>query len=341
MKGILYLEDGKVFKGKLFGYSQKISGELIFDTRVVGYQEVITDPSYLGKIVLFTYPLIGNYGINPEDSLSEKSRVSGIVVKEISKIYSNFRAKEGLPEFMKKNKITGISNIDTQEITHYLRNKGSQSAGISPDGSSIKELIKDLKGIPRKDLVKEATCSKPYFLEKGDKRVSVLDLGIRKSDLNLLLSPGFSLKVFPANTSSKELLQDSSGLFISSGPGSPESISHTLRSVKESLGKIPIFAFGLGHLVLGLALGGKISKLKAGHFGVNQPVREIKTNKLSITSQSHNFVLNNEFSDKRVKITYLNLNDGTVEGIEAPELKAFSLQFSPSLHHFEKWRKYV
>ncbi|MFH1771649.1 MAG: glutamine-hydrolyzing carbamoyl-phosphate synthase small subunit [Candidatus Omnitrophota bacterium] len=338
----LVLEDGAVFKGLSFGAEGISFGEVIFNTSMAGYQEILTDPSYKGQIVTMTYPLIGNYGVNPEDVESRKLFLEGFVVKEASRIASNWRSKKGLGEYLKENNIVGIEGIDTRALTRRIRLQGAMKAAISTDDVDDKALIEQVrnsKGLLGVDLVKEVTIDKPYnYNDKGDHKVVVLDCGVKLNILRELSRLNCHVTVVPVKTSAKEILGlNPDGILLSNGPGDPAAVTCAIETVKElikplAISHLPFAIMGicLGHQILGLALGGKTYKLKFGHHGANHPVKDLNTNKVSITSQNHGFCVDMDSLPKDdFEITHVNLNDQTLEGIRHKKLPIFSVQFHP------------
>ena len=296
MKAILALEDGKIFKGESFGAEGERYGEVVFNTAMSGYQEIITDPSYKGQIVTMTYPLMGNYGINPEDMESRKPFLEGFVVKEYSKIASNWRSQDELGKYLRTNNIMGIEGIDTRALTLHIREAGAMKAVISTIDSNEKDLVEKAarsQGLEGIDLVKDVTVSKKYTwsqIKNKKYKVVVLDCGVKYNILRKLLDSGCEVLVMPANTEAQEILKiKADGLLLSNGPGDPAAVNYVVDTTRKLLGKIPIFGICLGHQMLGLALGGKTYKLKFGHHGANHPVKDLKTGKVMITSQNHGF----------------------------------------------------
>lgn len=298
----LVLEDGTVFSGCAFGATGDTFGEVVFNTSMAGYQEILTDPSYKGQIVAMTYPLIGNYGINSEDAESTRPWVEGFVVKELSQIASNWRSQMSLDEYLKKYNIIGIQGIDTRALTRLLRIRGSMKGCISTARTDEKSLLEKVKASPSivgRDLVKDVTCSKAWDWDEGEGRrgsgagsykVVLLDCGVKHNMIRSLASLGCSVKIVPASTKAEEILGlKPDGVLLSNGPGDPEGVPYAINEVKKLIGKIPIFGICLGHQLLGLALGGKTYKLKFGHHGANHPVMSLDTRKIAITAQNHNF----------------------------------------------------
>ncbi|MFA5115781.1 MAG: glutamine-hydrolyzing carbamoyl-phosphate synthase small subunit [Candidatus Omnitrophota bacterium] len=337
MEAILALEDGAVFRGRSFGASGERYGEIVFNTSMAGYQEIITDPSYKGQIVAMTYPLIGNYGINKEDIESRCPFIEGFVVKEYSKIASNWRASGSLGDYLRKKDILGIEGIDTRTLTLHIRRAGAMKAALSTEDLDEKSLVrkaKDSRGLIGVDLVKTVTCRKPYVWPhaKGVKyKVVVLDCGLKYNILRELAGHKCGVVVVPANTQAGEILKmKPDGLVLSNGPGDPAAVKYVVDTARSLIGKVPIFGICLGQQMLGLALGGKTYKLKFGHHGANHPVKDLRTGRVSITVQNHGFCVDADSLDnKEIEITHINLNDRTPEGIRHKKLPVFSVQFHP------------
>lgn len=336
-KAYLALEDGTIFEGISFGAHGEKTGEVVFNTSMSGYQEIITDPSYKGQIVCLTYPLIGNYGINSEDSESQKLHIEGLVIKECSRIFSNFRGQISLPDFLKKNNIIGIEGIDTRALTRRIRLAGSMKAVLSTKTSNKKELIQKAKkspGLIGRDLVREVTCKEPYSYpgKKGKTKIVVIDCGVKSNILNSLSSYDCEVIVVPADSNREKILgYKPDGILISNGPGDPASLTYLISTVRELIKeKIPIFGICLGHQILGLALGGKTYKLKFGHHGGNHPVKHLETGKIDITAQNHGFCVDiSTLNKEEIEMTYINLYDGTAEGMKHKKLPIFSVQYHP------------
>jgi len=335
-KAYYILEDGTEFEGTLFGYESETIGEAVFNTSMSGYQEVLTDPSYKGQIVAMTYPMIGNYGINDEDMESDKVQVSGFVVKEYCKHYSNFRATSSLDEYLKKEKITAIEGIDTRRLTRHIRNKGAMRAGIFLSKEGAVEKLKASPNMEGSDLASEVSCKEKYsFGEKSadNANIGVYDFGVKTNILRLLNKSGFNVTVYPGKTPLKEVIADGAqGIFLSNGPGDPDAVTYAKELVKDiAETKIPCFGICLGHQLLSLGLGGKTYKLKFGHRGGNQPVKNLGSGKVEITSQNHGFSVDMDSlkDHDEIEVTHINLNDNTVEGIKHKTLPIFSVQYHP------------
>ncbi len=347
MKALIALEDGTIFEGVSFGAQGEKLGEIVFNTSMTGYQEIMTDPSYKGQIVTMTYPLIGNYGINKEDEESSGPKVEGFVIKEKSHITSNFRSEKSLDRYCKENNIIGIEGIDTRTLTLHIRTKGAMKGIISTIDLNPKSLIKKAKdspGLIGRDLVKEVTCKKAYKAEKviGKdlqlktyglklKKVVAMDFGIKYNILRCLMDLGCDVTVVPGDTKAKDILaQNPDGIFLSNGPGDPAAITYAVEEIKKLIGKKPIFGICLGQQLLGLAFGGRTFKLKFGHRGANHPVKDLKTGKIEITCQNHGFCVDiNSLNQDEIEVTHINLNDNTLEGMAHKTLPVFSVQYHP------------
>ncbi len=334
-KAKIVLEDGRIFQGYSFGAGGTTFGEVVFNTSMAGYQEILTDPSYKGQIVTMTYPLIGNYGVNKQDVESSKPFVEAFIVKECSRIASNWRSNDTLASYLKKNNIMGIDGVDTRALTRHTRLQGAMKAVISTEDLDEKSLLKKVKassGLLGIDLVKEVTCVKAYsWNDEGKYHVVVLDCGVKLNILRSLALNGCKVTVVPAQTSAEEILKyKPDGLMLSNGPGDPEPVKYVIETVRSLIGKLPIFGICLGQQMIGLALGGKTYKLKFGHHGGNQPVKDLKTGKVDITVQNHGFCVDIDSLNKDdIEITHINLNDKTLEGIAHKKLPLFSVQFHP------------
>jgi carbamoyl-phosphate synthase small subunit len=337
MMGRLILEDGSVFYGNSFGAEKEFVGEVVFNTSMAGYQEILTDPSYKYQIVTMTYPLIGNYGVNEEDVESEKVQVSGFLVKEYTDHYSNHRATASLREYLIKNNIPGLSGLDTRKLTRKLRNQGAMMGIISFDARKTnEELLEQLKespGMMGMELVKEVSGKEvKEYPPEGEARfhVAAYDFGIKANILRNLTQRGCRVSLFPAETPAEEIMKTNpDGIFFSNGPGDPAAVKYAIHNAKQMLGKKPIFGICLGHQILGLTAGAKSYKLKFGHRGGNQPVKDLKTGQVLITAENHGFAIDPETLPQGIMPTHRNLNDQTLEGIEWEEKKMFSVQFHP------------
>lgn len=334
-KAKVVLDDGRVFKGYSFGAEGTSFGEVVFNTSLAGYQEIITDPSYRGQIVAMTYPLIGNYGVNSDDVESRKPFLSGFIVKECSKIASNFRSEKDLDKYFKENNIIGIEGVDTRALTRHIRLQGAMKAVISTENLSDKLLLEKVKasqGLIGKDLVKEVTLNEEkIYNEGGKKKVVLLDCGVKLNIIRKLVEYGCKVITVPATTKAEDILKmQPDGVMLSNGPGDPEAVTYVVETVKQLIGKVPIFGICLGHQMIGLALGGKAYKLKFGHHGGNHPVKDLRTGKIAITVQNHGFCVDIDSLDKNeIEITHVNLNDNTLEGIRHKKYPLFCVQFHP------------
>lgn len=348
MKAILALADGRVFHGQHIGSEGETFGEVVFNTSLSGYQEILTDPSYCGEIVTMTYPLIGNCGINSEDVESERPHLSGLVVKECSEYPSNWRSEMTLNEYLKINNIVGIQGIDTRALVKHIRDHGAQTGVISSTDLDVDSLVAKAKQAPTivgRDLVKEVTTDKTYRwteslwdLEEGYQtntatpqyKVVAYDFGIKRNILRNLVAANCEVIVVPATMPAAEVLEmNPDGVFLSNGPGDPEPIEYAQENIRQLLGKVPLFGICLGHQLLSIALGGKTYKLKFGHRGGNQPVQQQCNKKIEITSQNHGFAVDASTLSADVSVTHINLNDDTVEGVSHNSLAAFSVQYHP------------
>jgi carbamoyl-phosphate synthase small subunit len=346
-QALLVLEDGSVYRGAAFAGKGEVLGEVVFNTGMTGYQEILTDPSYKGQIVVMTCPLIGNTGINFEDMESDGIHLEGFVVREYEEYPSNWRCRESLKSFLEREGKLGVEGIDTRALTRRIRITGAMRGVLSTETLDIGlllERVRDYPGLVGHDLVKLVSCRKAYLWKDGKprempaagseptakRRVIVLDCGVKYNILRNLDRRDCEVLVLPANTSGKEILAlRPSGVLLSNGPGDPAALPHIVETVRTILGKVPIFGICLGHQILGQAAGGRTEKLKFGHHGINQPVRSCQTGRIEITSQNHGFVVVPE-SLPPGQVTILNnLNDHTSEGIRYPKLSAFSVQHHP------------
>ncbi|HMP89510.1 MAG TPA: glutamine-hydrolyzing carbamoyl-phosphate synthase small subunit [Kiritimatiellia bacterium] len=337
MKALIALEDGTTFEGESFTGAGEVEGELVFNTSMTGYQEILTDPSYNGQIVTMTYPLIGNYGINREDDESYKPHARGLVIGEASRIHSNWRADMSLSDYLQKNQILGIHQVDTRAVTFHIRSRGAMKcvmSSIDTNPASLVQKAKNSKGLVGRDLCTEVSTQKPYIFpgsENNSRKVAVIDCGIKINQLRILSALGCQLHVFPNRFKAEEIKKiNPDGFFISNGPGDPEGVPETVKELRGIITSgIPTFGICFGHQLTGLALGGKTFKLKFGHRGGNQPVIELATGRVDITSQNHGFAVDKDSLPSDVETTHINLNDKTSEGQRHKKLPVFSVQYHP------------
>ena len=385
-KAILALEDGRSFQGESFGATGSSFGEACFNTSMTGYQEVLTDPSYRGQIVAMTYPMIGNYGINELDNESSSPHVRGFVIEELCELPSNWRSETSLDQYLAANNIIGIQGIDTRALTKHLRSRGAMRALLTTEDISPEEACAraaDSPGMVGMDYVKEVTASEPYRWDPDDTlsrewvlpnptlreddanadgeekflplpepkyHIVAYDFGIKHNILRNLRQHGFTVDVVPADTSAADVLaREPEGVFLSNGPGDPDALGYIHGEIRELLGKVPIFGICLGHQILSHALGGSTFKLKFGHRGGNQPVKDLRSGKVSITSQNHGFAVDSDQLPEDVEVTHINLNDNTVEGLRHKIHPAFSVQYHPeaapgphdAAYFFEEFAKLI
>ncbi len=355
MKAILALEDGRIFPCRSFTGPGEATGEVVFNTSMTGYQEILTDPSYYGQMVTMTYPLIGNYGVCPEDIESDRIHVSAFIVKEYQDFPSNFRSTGTLADYLIKSHVLGIEDLDTRALTRHIRNSGAMRAIISTSDLDPDSLVEKAKAIPSmqgSDLVKYVTTKKPYFWKdnqpdymetdrladpdiwrrKGEKHsVVALDFGIKYNIIRCLETAGCEVIVVPAKTDPSDILaMKPDGIFLSNGPGDPEPLIDEVATIKALLGTVPIFGICLGMQLLGIAMGGKTMKIKFGHRGGNQPVKNLSTNKVEITSQNHGFAVDlNTIGKDFSSMTHINLNEDSLEGLKNDAQKVFAVQYHP------------
>ncbi len=343
MKARLILADGTRFEGLSLGAMGTTMGEVVFNTAMMGYQEILTDPSYHFQLVTMTYPQIGNYGVNPKDFESRRIYAGGLIIREYSPVVSHWQATRSLDEYLKHYGVVGISDIDTRQLTRHLRDHGAQMGMITTSDEPVDILLERLKASKQlvgRDIAQEVTTAEHYHWPLDEDiqpdqpaafKVAVYDFGVKFSILRALFEHGCQLRVFPARTSAEEVLAwQPDGVFLSNGPGDPEPVDYAVDAVKSLLGKKPIFGICLGHQILGLALGAKTSKLKFGHHGANHPVRHLPTGAVEITSQNHGFIVDaDSLPQNDVEITHINLNDETLEGFRHKTIPAFSVQYHP------------
>jgi len=337
---ILALEDGTVFTGRSFGREGEATGEVVFNTALCGYQEVLTDPSYAGQIVTMTYPHIGNYGVNREDVESARPQVAGFVVREISTVASSWRASGELHRYLDEAGIVGLSEIDTRALTRRLRSLGAMRGVISSqerDDATLVDRARSSRSMVGADLARAVTCPRTYLFEDpllktgSALHVVAYDFGMKRNILRMLAATGCDVTVVPATTTAEEAMGlDPDGVFLSNGPGDPEACSYAIGAARALIRRVPVFGICLGHQILGLACGGRTFKLKFGHRGANHPVRNIGTGQVEITSQNHGFAVDPSlFERPELILTHVNLNDGTVEGFRHRDLPVFSVQYHP------------
>ncbi|RLC31731.1 MAG: carbamoyl phosphate synthase small subunit [Deltaproteobacteria bacterium] len=356
MKALLALEDGRTFRCRSFTGSGETGGEAVFNTSMTGYQEVLTDPSYQGQLVTMTYPLVGNYGTSPEDIESDRIQVAGFLIREYQEFPSNFRSTAPLADYLMQQGILGVHRIDTRALTRHIRKTGAMRACISTIELDPDSLVRKARQIPvmaGQDLARIVTCNQPYFWKDGkplacgaDIRtmgrpvstckdrpffVVAFDFGIKYNILRNLSKAGCGILVVPAATSAETVMAlEPDGIFLSNGPGDPQPVLYAVDTIKALIGFRPVFGICLGHQLLGLALGGRTYKLKFGHRGANQPVKNLRTGRIEITSQNHGFAVDvNSLDRKDIEITHINLNDNTLEGFRHRHLPIMAVQYHP------------
>ncbi len=339
MRGFLALEDGLLFEGKPFGAPGCRAGEVVFNTSMTGYQEVLTDPSYKDQIVTMTYPLIGNYGVNPGDVESAGPTVEGFVVREYCDNHSNWSATGSLGDYLRKHDVIALSGIDTRALTRHIRRAGAMRAVIAAGEYGTDELVDRARawpGLVGRDTVKKVTCEEPYILH-GERElpedaplVVVYDFGVKLNILRCLAQMGCRVRVVPASTPVEDVLALApDGVLLSNGPGDPAGVPYAIEATRQLVGRKPLFGICLGHQLLGLALGGKTFKLKFGHRGANHPVKNLASGRIDITCQNHGFCVDADSLPPEVELTHVNLNDGTSEGLRHGELPVMAVQYHP------------
>lgn len=349
IKAKLVLEDGKTYDCFSFGAEGETTGEIVFNTSMTGYQEILSDPSYSGQMIVMTYPLIGNYGVNEEDFESSKPHIKAFIVKELCTYPSNWRSDTSLEALLKKHHIMGIEGLDTRAITRHIRTCGAMRAIISTKDMNVSSLLEKVKHSPSMvgaNLVDDVTCKEAYtwsepngkdwrFLENVTKEskytIAVYDFGVKRNILRKFIERGCSLRIFPSKTKAEEIIKfNPDGVFLSNGPGDPEAVDYVIPEIQKLIGKKPIFGICLGQQLAGIALGGHTYKLKFGHRGANHPVKNLETGVIEITSQNHGFTVDpKSLHEKEIELTHFNLYDGTLEGFRHKELPIFSVQYHP------------
>lgn len=333
MQAFLILEDGHVFEGKSIGSTKEIISEIVFNTSMTGYLEILTDPSYAGQSVCMTYPLIGNYGVCFEDMEANKPWQSGFIVRELAKRPSNFRSQESLLKFLDQNNITGIEGIDTRALTKILRESGTMNGMITTDANyKLDEVLAKLKAFKIGNVVLEVTCKEKEVYDGTGYKVAVLDLGAKKNIINSLKNRNCTVMVYPADTKAQDIIDDKpDGIMLTNGPGDPKECKSIVGEIKKLYDtNIPIFAICLGHQLLALANGGDTEKMKYGHRGANHPVKDLKTGKVYISTQNHGYMVKEETLDRDIaEVSFINVNDKTVEGIHYLGKNVQTVQFHP------------
>jgi carbamoyl-phosphate synthase small subunit len=352
MQAILALEDGRIFRGEGYGAPGECQGEVVFNTSLTGYQEIATDPSYAGQIVVLTNPQIGNYGTNQADNEAAKPFIEGLIVREFSQVSSNWRSEQVTDEYMERHQVPVLAEIDTRALVRHLRDNGVMRGVISTVSSDLKALVqkaREIRKMDGTDLAKVVSTKGIYTFDETDSRnqtgdpllpvaidgpklhVVAYDFGIKKNILRMLTREGCNVTVVPAQTSAEDVLGlKPDGVFLSNGPGDPEPVEYAVNAIREMMGRVPVFGICLGHQLCGLALGGKTYKLKFGHHGGNHPVRNNVTGKVEITAHNHNFAVDpDSVNGNEVELTHVDLNDNTLEGLRHKTLPLFSVQYHP------------
>ncbi len=333
MTARLILEDGTLFEGSSCGTDGEAWGEVVFNTSMTGYQEIITDPSYCGQIVTMTFPLIGNYGINDEDFESRSPFLRGLIMRECCQLPSNWRSRMSLPEYLKQNNIVAMEGMDTRALTRLIREKGAMRGLITTEATPVPELLDRVQNTPtisEMDLVSSVTIPEPYTLENDGPHIVILDLGLKLSIARSMHKTGCRITVVPANMEAADILAlKPHALVLSNGPGDPKAATGTIKTISKLIGQLPILGICLGHQLIALAMGGKAYKLKFGHRGSNHPVKDLLRNKIYITSQNHGFSIDEDSLPAELAVTHRNVNDETVEGFANKQLKVLSIQYHP------------
>ena len=331
MKAFLILADGTVYEGESIGSTREVISEIVFNTSMTGYLEILTDPSYCGQSVVMTYPLIGNYGVCYEDMEDPESYVDGYIVREISNSPSNFRSEDKLEKFLVDHDIAGIQGIDTRALTKRLRNYGTMNGMITTNENFVlEEVLPKIKAYKVTDAVKRVSCKEKTVLPGDGMKVALMDFGAKKNIAKSLNERGCEVTIYPAYTSAEEIIASNpDGIMLSNGPGDPAENVFCIEQIKKLIGKKPLFGICLGHQLTALAMGGKTVKLKYGHHGANQPVKELFGSRTYITSQNHGYAVDFKSLENKGREIFINANDGSCEGIEYPEYNAFTVQFHP------------
>jgi carbamoyl-phosphate synthase small subunit len=330
MNAKLILENGIVFEGKAFGYLKETIGEVVFNTGMTGYQEILTDPSYYGQIVTMTYPMIGNYGLNLDDIESAGVKVKGLVIREKSDMPNNWRCEFELDEYLNRNKILGIEGIDTRALTKIIRNSGTMKGIITVRDLTQSQIKTKFEGFFNTNAVAEVTTKEIHTIEGSGIHIAAMDFGIKNNILRSFKHRGCKMTIFPAFATAEEILAvNPDGIFLSNGPGDPKDIPSVVAEIKKLIGKKPMTGICLGHQLIALALDGDTEKLKFGHRGANHPVKDLATGRVMITSQNHGYVVKEDGLPESVEVTHINLNDNTVEGMKHKAHNIYSIQFHP------------
>lgn len=330
MKGKIILENGMTFEGVCFGKISDTVGEVVFNTGMTGYQEVLTDPSYYGQIVTMTYPLIGNYGINLDDSQSPSPKVKGFIVRERCLEPNNFRCEMDLNSYLIQNNIMGIEDIDTRQLTKTIRNAGTMKGILTTNEMSKEAIEMYFNSFNNKNAVEKVTSKEIKTIGEGDLHIGVLDFGVKNNIINSFLKKGCKLTIFPAFTKAEEILKyNVDGIFLSNGPGDPIDLPDVIDNVKILINKKPVSGICLGLQIIALALGAQTSKMKYGHRGCNHPVKNILTGKVTISSQNHGYMIKEDTLTDYMEITHININDGTIEGVKHKILPVMGVQYHP------------
>ncbi|HYF44598.1 MAG TPA: glutamine-hydrolyzing carbamoyl-phosphate synthase small subunit [Acidimicrobiales bacterium] len=329
----LVLADGTTFEGEAIGAEPEgrvATGEVVFNTVLSGYQEVITDPSYAGQIIAFTYPHIGNYGVTAEDDEAARPHCRGVIIRELARRRSNWRSEDDLDAFLRRHGIAGIAGVDTRRLTRHIRDAGAMPGALgTADETTLKQAALDEPGTDGQDLASVVSTAEPYTYGDGPRRVVAYDLGIKTTMLRHLGRLA-TVEVVPASTSADDVLaREPDGVFLSNGPGDPAAVTGTIAAIGDLVGRVPVFGICLGHQLLASALGGSTHKLPFGHHGGNHPVQRLETGAIEITSQNHNYAVSPDSLDPGVEVTHRNLNDGVIEGIRCEAERAFSVQYHP------------